>query len=87
MAGDSDLESRVVTSLVLRGPYRAKISYALKFSFEASNNEAGYEALLAALKITKDIGAKRLQIFSDSMLVMQQVKGEYEARDEGMMST
>ena len=29
--------------LVLWGPYGAKISYALKFGFGASNNEAEYE--------------------------------------------
>ena len=62
-----------------------KISYALKFSFRVSNNKAEYEALLAALKVAKHVGAKKLQIFFDSMLVVQQVKDEYEARDEGMM--
>ena len=72
--------------LVLRGPHGAKVSYVLKFGFGASNNEAEYEALLVALKIAKDIGAKRLQIFSDPVLVVQQVKGKYEARDKGMMT-
>ena len=46
---------------MLQGPYEAKISYALKFGFRASNNEVEYEALLVALKIAKDIGAERLQ--------------------------
>ena len=39
-------------SVVLQGPHGAKISYALKFGFEASNNEAEYKALVAALKLT-----------------------------------
>ena len=35
--------------LVLMGPHGVKISYALKFLFEASNNEAEYEALIARI--------------------------------------
>ena len=57
--------------MVLRGPHRAKISYALKFGFRASNNEAKYEALVAALKVARHVGTEKIQIFSDSMLVVQ----------------
>ena len=71
--------------MVLRGPYGAKISYALRFGFGASNNEAEYEALVTALKLARHVGAEKVQIFLDSMLVVQQVKGEYEAKDEGMI--
>ena len=59
--------------LVLRGPQgpsEAKISYALKFGFQASNNEAKYEALIAGLKLAKDVGAEKIEIFSDFMLVV-----------------
>ena len=45
--------------LVLKGPYDVKVSYALKFGFEASNNEAEYEALVVGLKLVKDIGAEK----------------------------
>ena len=62
--------------MVLRG---------LKFGFRASNNEADYEALVVALRVAKHVGAEKVQIFLDFMLVVQQVKGEYEVRDEGMM--
>ena len=72
-------------NLVLQGPHETKVSYALKFGFEASNNEAEYEALVARLKLAKDIGAEKIEILSDSMLVVQQLKGEYEAKDEGMI--
>ena len=44
--------------------------YALKFGFEASNNEAEYEALIAGLKLARDIGARRIRALSDSMLVV-----------------
>ena len=71
--------------LVLQGPHETKVSYALKFGFEVSNNEAEYEALVAGLKLAKDIEVERIEILSDSMLVVQQLKREYEAKDEGMI--
>ena len=70
--------------LVLTGPHGTKVLYALKFGFEASNNEAEYEALIAGLKLVRDIGARRVQALSDSMLVVQQVRGEYETKGENM---
>ena len=39
--------------LVLQGSHDSKISYVLKFGFEASNNKAKYEALVAGLKLAK----------------------------------
>ena len=71
--------------LVLTSPHGVKISYALKFGFEASNNEAKYEALIAGIQLTKDIGVEKLEVFSDSMLVIQQLNGQYEAKGEGMI--
>ena len=70
--------------LVLVGPHGAKVLYALKFGFEASNNKAEYEALIAGLKLAKDIGARRIRALSDSMLVVQQMRGEYETKGENM---
>ena len=72
-------------SPVLQGPLETKVSYALKFGFEASNNEVEYEALVARLKLAKDIGVERIENLSDSMLVVQQLKGEYKAKVEGII--
>ena len=71
--------------LVLTGPHGVKISYALKFGFEASNNEAEYEAFIAGIRLAKDIRVEKLEVFSDSMLVVQQLNGQYEAKGEGMI--
>ena len=70
--------------LFLIGPHRVKISYALKFGFEASS-KAEYEALIARIRLAKDIGVEKLEVFSDSMLVVQQLNGQYEAKGEGMI--
>lgn len=40
--------------------------YALQFIFQASNNQAKYEALLAKLRIAKELGVKRLKTFINS---------------------
>ncbi|XP_024032036.1 uncharacterized protein LOC112094694 [Morus notabilis] len=56
-----------------------EITSAVRFEFPVSNNEAEYEVLLAEhLKV----GA--IDIFSDSQLIVNQVKGQYQTRDEKM---
>ena len=52
--------------------------------FLATNNEAKYEALLMGMTVVQKMGGKVVEIFSDSRLVVDQVKGESEARDERM---
>jgi ribonuclease HI len=60
--------------VVLISPQGDKLKYVLRMSFpQASNNEAGYEALLHGMKMAKACGATRLKIFGDSNLVVQQV--------------
>ncbi|GJY49061.1 reverse transcriptase domain-containing protein [Tanacetum coccineum] len=42
--------------LILTSPDRTEFTYALRFQFTASNNEAEYEALLAGLRIAAQMG-------------------------------
>ncbi|KAL0313980.1 UNVERIFIED_CONTAM: hypothetical protein Sangu_2242400 [Sesamum angustifolium] len=44
--------------VILETPQGDKIQYALRFSFDASNNEAEYEALLAGVRLAQAAGAK-----------------------------
>ena len=48
------------------------------------NNEAEYETLLIGMAMVQRIGGKSVKLFSDSRLVVSQVKGELEAKDERM---
>ncbi|GKB85384.1 reverse transcriptase domain-containing protein [Tanacetum coccineum] len=53
--------------------------------FDATNNEAEYEALIAGLRISEQIGVKILQANVDSRLVANQVNGTYIAKEPGMI--
>lgn len=43
-----------------------------------------YEAILTGLKIEKALGAKNILLKCDSKLVIGQIKGEYEAKEDRM---
>ena len=49
--------------------------------FSATNNVVEYEALLTGMVMVQKMGGKTVEIYSDSRLVMGQVKGEMKARD------
>ncbi|GJQ95634.1 reverse transcriptase domain-containing protein [Tanacetum coccineum] len=53
--------------------------------FDATNNEAEYEALIAGLRIAEQIGVKNLQANVDSRVVANQVNGTYIAKEPGML--
>ncbi|GJZ47906.1 reverse transcriptase domain-containing protein [Tanacetum coccineum] len=58
--------------LMLVSPEGKEYTYALRFEFETTNNEAKYEALLAGLRITTEMKIQLLAIFVDSQLVANQ---------------
>ena len=70
--------------LVLVSPENITIEKSLRFGFSATNNEAGYEALLMGMVMVQKMGGKTVEMFSDSRLVVGQVKGELEAWDTRM---
>jgi hypothetical protein len=53
----------------------------LRFAFKVSNNQAEYEALLAGMKLAKEMDITDLKAKSDSQLVTNQVSGEFQAKD------
>ena len=60
------------------------MEHPFRLGFRASNNEAEYEALLAELRTILGMGARDVEIYSDSRLVVNQVEGSFEARDSRM---
>ena len=65
--------------LVLISPKRITIEKSLRLGFSATNNETEYEALLIEMAMVQKVGGKTVKMFSDSRLVVSQVKGELEA--------
>ena len=53
-------------------------------NFLATNNEAECEALLKGMVMVQKMEGKAVRVFSDSKLVMGQVRGDLEARDPRM---
>ncbi|XP_076957657.1 uncharacterized protein LOC143633192 [Bidens hawaiensis] len=67
-------------------PDGQEFTYAINLNFKSTNNEAEYEAFLARLRIAKKLGVKFLEARVDSMLIVGQVSGTYEAKNDVMAS-
>ena len=70
--------------LALTSPEKVVIEKFLRLGFPTTNNEAKYEALLEGMTMVQRMGGKSIKLFSDSRLVVGQVRGEFEAKDERM---
>ena len=70
--------------LVLVLPEKITIEKSLRLSFLATNNEAEYETLLIGMMMIQKMGGKAVKVFSDSKLVVGQVRGDLEACDPRM---
>ncbi|GJR45818.1 reverse transcriptase domain-containing protein [Tanacetum coccineum] len=71
--------------LILTKPEGMEFTYTLRFRFDATNNKAEYEALIAGLRIAEQMGVKNLQANVDSRLVANQVNGTYVAKEVDMI--
>ena len=65
--------------LVLVSPEKITIEKSLRLGFSATNNEAEYEVLLMGMMMVQKMGRKTVKVYSDSKLVVGQVRGELEA--------
>ena len=71
--------------LIPTSPDGVDLEYALRFGFQASNNEAEYEAIIAGLNLAHSMEADQLEVSSDSQLVVKQIEDSYKARCEKMI--
>jgi ribonuclease HI len=65
-------------------PRGKQLKYVLQILWDVSNNEAEYEALLHGLCLVISLGIKRLLVYGDSLLVVQQVNKERDCNKETM---
>ena len=57
--------------LILTSPNGIDVGYDLIFSFQASNNKAEYEAVIAGLNLAHSMEANQLEVSIDSQLVVK----------------
>ena len=70
--------------LVLKSPEKVIIEKSLRLDFSASSNEFKYEVLMMGMAMVQRMGGKSVKVFSDSRLVVGQVKREFKVKDERM---
>ena len=68
-------------SVILEGPNGLLIKQSLRFSFKISNNQVEYEALIARVNLASEMGVAQLISRSDSQLIINQVKSEFQTKD------
>ncbi|GKF04769.1 reverse transcriptase domain-containing protein [Tanacetum coccineum] len=66
-------------------PEGIEFTYALRFQFTASNNEAEYKALIDGLQIAVQMGVRNVHASVDSKLVANQVLETYVAKEDNMV--
>ena len=80
----SSVQKKGGVGVIITTPDGEVLKYEVQLKFLATKNEAEYEGILTRLRLGKALGAKNLLIQSDSKLVIGQIKGEYEAKEERM---
>ncbi|KAL0293879.1 UNVERIFIED_CONTAM: hypothetical protein Sradi_6915300 [Sesamum radiatum] len=82
---DSSTAQGSGAGIVLTNLQGDDMEFAVKLEFKASNNKTEYEALVLGMRMAQDAGASHLLAYSDSQLVVRQVNGEYEIKEESMV--
>ncbi|XP_074305173.1 uncharacterized protein LOC141640186 [Silene latifolia] len=78
--------------LALKGDNDAEVwqihidAQAVRCEFKATNKETEYEALILGLRLALDMGIRNLQVYSESLLIVNHVNDEYVARDSKMIA-
>jgi ribonuclease HI len=78
------MKTGVGAGLLFVSPLGRHLRYVIRLHFSASNNVAEYEALVNGLRITVELGVRRLDARGDSQLVIDQVMKNSHCRDRKM---
>jgi ribonuclease HI len=70
--------------VLLISPQGEQLKYVLQIFGKVSNNEVEYEALLHGLRLAISLGIKRLLVYSDSVVVINQVNKSWDRNKENM---
>ena len=70
--------------VVLTSPTGDMVQYILQILYTDSNNADEYEALLHGLRMSVSMGILRLEVRGDSNLAINQINGDFDAKDPKM---
>jgi ribonuclease HI len=68
----------------IEGPDGAALAEIAEYLGETTNNVAEYRALLLGLERARALGAREVEVRSDSELLVRQMTGAYKVRNEGL---
>ncbi|XP_012842286.1 PREDICTED: uncharacterized protein LOC105962516 [Erythranthe guttata] len=81
----SSTTSGAGAGIIVIDPTGTEVEFAVRLP-RVSNNEAEYEAFIRGMEIAQELGARVVRIYSDSQLVIHQLEGDYETKNDRMKS-
>ena len=66
---------------ILISPKGQQIPISVKLNFGCTNNITKYEACIVGLQVALEFEAYDLSVFGDSLLIISQIKGKWQAQD------
>ena len=70
--------------IILKSPKEDRLKYAARLQYQTTNNKAEYETLLKRLELAKSLEAESVVVQGDSQLIINQVNGMCEAKEDQM---
>ena len=67
------------------GPNKIRIKYAVKLKYNTTNNVAEYKTLIIGLKLAIEVRTENLKVYSNSQLVVNQVKDAYQVKEPSIV--
>ena len=75
---------RASIGVIIRDERGGLVASISKRIGRATNNQAEYRAVIAALEKALELGAGNVELNSDSELIVKQIKGQYRVRKEAL---
>lgn len=82
--GGSSNQVGAGVGIVLSSLEWVEVEYFTRLDFSSSNNVAEYAALVLGLRIAELLKVKKLKVYSDSQLIVNQANEEYITKDKYM---
>jgi ribonuclease HI len=68
--------------ILLISPQGENYEFSIPIDKTSTNNQAEYQAVLKGIKLLREVNFEVVEIFADSQLVINQLVGEYECKDD-----